>query len=503
MRETIQNLTEAVSLIDDRYLDLAEKTNKEILEMSKNQRSIVSLHRTMRTVLIAAVLVSLLTATAFAAGLFSIKDRPAEKKTSGNPAGKRTDKRQAGTGKKGNGPAEAALTEALSGPVKEKKKKSRCPVSSKCGGCTMIDIDYDTQIRQKQEKVDNCIGDYVWVDPIIRMKKTEHYRNKVTSVFGFDRKGKPVCGIYREGTHEIVPVKECLLEDLRADRIIQTIFELLPSFKIPVYNEKTRSGLVRYVQVRTAHRTREIMVTIVTAEPMFPSRNNFVKTLLKAHPEITTVVQNINDKETTMVLGSRENVLFGRGYIEDELCGKRFRISSRSFYQVNSLQTEKLYNIAIDYAGLSGKERIMDAYCGIGTIGIIASDKCREVLSVELNREAVKDARYNAQINNADNVRIVAEDATRYMVDLAERGEQLDVLFMDPPRSGSTTEFLRAAADLGPKKIVYVSCNPDTLARDLDQITEMGYDVKKAVPVDLFPYTTGVETVVLMSKSKS
>ena len=387
--------------------------------------------------------------------------------------------------------------------AKPPKKKSRCPVSSRCGGCTMIDIDYDTQIRQKQEKVDNCIGDYVWVDPIIRMKKTEHYRNKVTSVFGFDRKGKPVCGIYREGTHEIVPVKECLLEDLRADRIIQTIFELLPSFKIPVYDEKTRSGLVRYVQVRTAHRTREIMVTIVTAEPMFPSRNNFVKTLLKAHPEITTIVQNINDKDTTMVLGSRENVLFGRGFIEDELCGKRFRISSRSFYQVNSLQTEKLYNIAIDYAGLSGKERIMDAYCGIGTIGIIASDKCREVLSVELNREAVKDARYNAQINNAGNVRVVAEDATRYMVELAERGEQLDVLFMDPPRSGSTTEFLRAAADLGPKKIVYVSCNPDTLARDLDQITEMGYDVKKAVPVDLFPYTTGVETVVLMSKSKS
>jgi 23S rRNA (uracil1939-C5)-methyltransferase len=243
------------------------------------------------------------------------------------------------------------------------------------------------------------------------------------------------------------------------------------------------------------------MVTIVTAETMFPSRNNFVKTLLKAHPEITTIVQNINDKETTMVLGSRENVLFGKGCIEDELCGKRFRISSRSFYQVNSLQTEKLYNIAIDYAGLSGKERIMDAYCGIGTIGIIASDKCREVLSVELNREAVKDARYNAQINNADNVRIVAEDATRYMVDLAERGEQLDVLFMDPPRSGSTTEFLRAAADLGPKKIVYVSCNPDTLARDLDQITEMGYAVRKAVPVDLFPYTTGIEVVTLLVRS--
>lgn len=393
---------------------------------------------------------------------------------------------------RGKDPAEA----------KPAKKKSRCPVSSRCGGCTMIDIDYDTQTRQKQEKVDNCIGDYVWVDPIIRMKKTEHYRNKVTSVFGFDRKEKPVCGIYREGTHEIVPVKECLLEDLRADRIIQTIFELLPSFKIPVYDEKTRSGLVRYVQVRTAHRTREIMVTIVTAEAMFPSRNNFVKTLLKAHPEITTIVQNINDKETTMVLGSRENVLFGKGCIEDELCGKRFRISSRSFYQVNSLQTEKLYNIALDYAGFSGKERILDAYCGIGTIGIIASDRCKEVLSVELNPEAVKDARINVKLNNAQNVEVFRNDSGRFMKDMAAKNEKLDILFMDPPRSGASEEFIEAVLTLRPAKVVYVSCEPDTLARDLALLTEGGYAMKKAVPVDMFPYTEGVETVVLLTQTK-
>ena len=262
-------------------------------------------------------------------------------------------------------------------------KKSRCPVSKKCGGCTMIDVPYAEQAERKQQLVEELIGEFGRVDPIIRMKNPDHYRNKVTSVFAPDKKGKPVCGIYKAGTHEVVPVKSCMLEDLRADRIIQTVFALMESFKIRVYDEDRGTGFLRYVQVRTARGTKQVMVTLVTAESVFPPAKKFVNALIKRHPEITTVVQNINDKHTTMVLGDREKVLFGPGYIEDVLCKKRFRISSRSFYQVNSLQTEKLYNIALDYAGFSGKERILDAYCGIGTIGIIASDRCKEVLSVE------------------------------------------------------------------------------------------------------------------------
>ena len=424
------------------------------------------------------------------------KDRPAEKKTSGNPAGKRTDKRQAGTGKKGKGPAEAALTEALSGPVKEKKKKSRCPVSSKCGGCTMIDIPYETQLRQKQELVDQCIGDFVYPDPIIRMKNPDHYRNKVTSVFAPDRKGKPVCGIYKEGTHEVVPVKECLIEDLKADRIIQSVYSLLASFKIRVYDEDRMQGLLRYVQVRTARKTRQVMVTLVVTSTLFPGKNNFVKALVKLHPEITTIVLNINDRQTTMVLGGREQVLYGKGYIEDELCGKTFRLSSRSFYQVNPIQTEKLYNIAVDCAGLSGKERVLDAYCGIGTIGIIASDRCREVISVELNPDAVKDAVRNARANKAGNVRVFQGDAGDFMTDMAAKGEHLDVLFMDPPRSGSSEAFIKAAGVLAPSRIVYVSCNPRTLGRDLELLEAQGYHARKAVPVDMFPYTMDIECVV-------
>ena len=396
-------------------------------------------------------------------------------------------------------------------------KKSRCPVSKKCGGCTMIDVPYAEQAERKQQLVEELIGEFGRVDPIIRMKNPDHYRNKVTSVFAPDKKGKPVCGIYKAGTHEVVPVKSCMLEDLRADRIIQTVFALMESFKIRVYDEdrgtgflmesfKIRvydedrgTGFLRYVQVRTARGTRQVMVTLVTAEAVFPPAKKFVNALIKRHPEITTVVQNINDKHTTMVLGDREKVLFGPGYIEDVLCKKRFRISSRSFYQVNSLQTEKLYNIALDYAGFSGKERILDAYCGIGTIGIIASDRCKEVLSVELNAEAVKDAKINAKLNGADNVEVYKNDAGRFMEDMAARKEKLDVLFMDPPRSGASEEFLRAALQLGPARIVYVSCEPTTLARDLDILTEDGYEMKKAVPVDMFPYTEGVETVVLLS----
>ena len=379
------------------------------------------------------------------------------------------------------------------------KKRSRCPVSKKCGGCTMIDVPYEQQTQEKQQLVEDLIGTFGRVDPIIRMKNPDHYRNKVTSVFAPDRKGRPVCGIYKAGTHEVVPVKSCLLEDLRADRIIQTVFTLMESFKLRVYDEDRGTGLIRYVQVRTAHSTRQVMVTLVTGQTVFPPAKKFVNALLKRHPEITTVVQNINDKQTTMVLGDREKVLYGPGYIEDVLCKKRFRISSRSFYQVNSLQTEKLYNIALDYAGFSGKERILDAYCGIGTIGIIASDRCREVLSVELNPEAVADAKVNAKLNSVQNVEVYKNDAGRFMRDMAAKKEKLDVLFMDPPRSGASEEFLYAALELGPAKIVYVSCEPTTLARDLAVLTEGGYVMKKAVPVDMFPYTEGVETVVLLT----
>ena len=396
---------------------------------------------------------------------------------------------------------------------RSQKNTPGCPVFKKCGGCSLLNLPYEEQLKSKQARIDELLGEYCLPEPILRMKNPDHYRHKVTSVFAPDRKGRPVCGIYREGSHEVIPVKTCMLEDLRADRIIQTVYGLLPSFRIRVYDEDLGTGLLRYVQVRTARKTGQVMVTLVTADPVFPSRNNFVKALRKEHPEITTIVQNINPESTTMVLGGQERILYGKGYIEEEICGCRFRLSSRSFFQVNPIQTEKLYNIAVDMAGFSGRETVLDAYCGVGTIGIIAASRSKEVLSCELNEEAVRNARDNVLLNGCGNVQVVRADAGAFMRELAGQewemnaegnqngARKIDVLFLDPPRSGASETFLKAAVQLSPKKIIYISCEPTTLARDLRYLTAKGYRVKKAVPVDMFPHTENVETVCLLVHS--
>jgi len=297
-------------------------------------------------------------------------------------------------------------------------------------------------------------------------------------------------------------VETCLIENKKADEIIGTIRELLPSFKMKVFDEDTGYGFLRHVLVRTAHATGEIMVVLITASPVFPSKNNFVKALRKVHPEITTVVQNVNGRDTSMVLGEKEHVLYGPGFIVDVLCGKKFRISSKSFYQINPVQTEKLYNLAIEAAGLTGKETVVDAYCGIGTIGIVAASAAKEVIGVELNRDAVRDAVTNAKVNGEKNIRFYNNDAGKFMVQMASQNAHADVVFMDPPRSGSTEEFMDAVAILNPDRVVYVSCNPETLARDLAYFKKKGYRAEKAWAVDQFPATSHVETVVLLSKGE-
>lgn len=394
-------------------------------------------------------------------------------------------------------------TAATEKPQQKKEKTSRCPFSNHCGGCTDIDTPMDVQLAEKQRTVLECIGTYGPVEKIIAMKNPGRYRHKVTSIFGLDFRGRPVCGVYRARSHEIVPVTSCMIENRIADSIVQTIYNMLPSFKLKVYDEVTGQGVIRAVQVRVAEHTGQVMVTIVTNGPAFPSKQHFVEELVKQQERITTIVQNINSQNTTMILGSTEKILYGPGYIEDELCGKRFRISSRSFYQINPLQTEKLYNIAIDMAGLSGKETVFDAYCGIGTIGICASDKAKQVIGVELNEKAIEDAKSNAQLNGVANIRFEADDAGDFARDLAEQGEKIDVLFMDPPRSGASEEFLKSVLALSPKKVVYISCNPETLGENLKVLTAGGYEMKKAVPVDMFPYTKNIETVALLQRKKA
>ncbi len=380
------------------------------------------------------------------------------------------------------------------------KKKSLCAVSKKCGGCQHIDIPYEKQLAEKQKKVQELLKEYGKVSPIIGMEDPFHYRNKVHAVYDFQKGKGIVSGIYQERTHDVIPVESCLIENEKADAIILSIRELAKSFKIKTYNEDTGYGLLRHVLVRVAHVTGEIMVVLVLSSPIMPSKKNFVNALCKLHPEITTIVINVNNKSTSMVLGDKEQVIYGKGYIEDVLCGKTFKISPKSFYQVNSVQTEKLYNKAIEYAGLSGKETIVDAYCGIGTIGLAAADKVERIIGVELNPDAVRDAVVNAKINHIKNAQFYQNDAGRFMVQLAEAGEHVDVVFMDPPRSGSTEEFMNAVFRLKPDKVVYISCNPETLARDLRYFAKGKYQMKKAVPVDMFPFTVNCEVVCLLQK---
>lgn len=376
-----------------------------------------------------------------------------------------------------------------------------CQLAKKCGGCVYQGISYDKQCKRKQKSVEALFGDMVRVQPIIRMENPYHYRNKVHAVFDRDRKGKPISGIYQEGTHKVVPVDECMIEDAKSDAIIVTIRNLLPSFKIKVYDEDTGYGLFRHVLIRRGFSTGQIMVVLVTASPVFPSKNNFVRALLKEHPEITTIVQNVNGRHTSMVLGSKENVLYGKGYIEDTLCGCTFRISSKSFYQINPVQTEKLYSKAIELADLKGTENVLDAYCGIGTIGLIAASHCKQVAGVELNADAVKDAMSNRNRNKVENARFFQGDASEFMVKLAEDGQKLDVVFMDPPRSGSTEQFIDAVATVKAKRVVYISCNPETLARDLKYFEKKGYVADEVWPVDMFPWTDSIEAVTVLERT--
>ena len=386
--------------------------------------------------------------------------------------------------------------EAKEQDSKKQDAKKPCPAMGKCGGCQYLNLAYPEQLAKKQEFLKKTCGSLVKFEPIIGMEQPKHYRNKVHAAFGEDRRHEIISGQFEERSHRIVPIDSCLLENQKADQIIVSIRGLLKSFKIRPYNEDTGYGLLRYVMVRTGHVTGEIMVVLVIASPVMPSKNNFVKALLKLHPEITTVVLNINNRGDSMVLGEREQVLYGKGYIEDVLCGKTFRISAKSFYQVNPVQAEKLYNKAIEFAGLTGQERVLDAYCGTGTIGMIAADHAKEVIGVELNKDAVRDAVSNAKRNNVSNIQFYQQDAGKFMVDLAEKGEQIDVVIMDPPRAGSDEAFLSSVVKLKPKKVVYVSCNPETLARDLKYLTRKGYQVKKGVGVDMFPWSVHIESVV-------
>ena len=375
-----------------------------------------------------------------------------------------------------------------------------CPNYKSCGGCQLQRLSYPEQLRRKQGRVISLLGEFGHVEEIVGMTDPTHYRNKVTAAFALDRNRRVVSGIYQPNSHKVVPVDDCLIEDAAADRIIADIRNMLRDFKILVFDERSGKGWLRHVLVRRGFATGQALVVLVAVSPIFPTQKPFVKKLLEKHPEISSVVLNVNDRFTPVVLGDREKVLYGPGYIEDVLCAHRFRISPRSFYQINPVQTEVLYQTAVDFAALTGKETVLDAYCGIGTIGITASEKAKQIVGVELNRDAVRDAIANAKLNGLKNCWFTAGDAGEYMERMVQDGHRPDVVFLDPPRAGSDERFLRSLTTAAPDRVVYVSCDPETLARDLRVLTGGGYRVRRIQPVDMFPWTEHVECVVKLDR---
>lgn len=401
-----------------------------------------------------------------------------------------------------------------------------CPYARECGGCSLLGVPYAEQLREKQQRVAalfeddapaNCL-----LEPIADMDNPFAFRDKIASPFAPDRKALqrarsqqkkrsgrhtvPIagirCGLFAAGTHRIIPIDCCKVEHPAGRSIVNAVRSLCAKFGVEPYDEDRQIGFLRYVVIRVGHESSEILVTLVTAKNAFPGAKNFCHELVRRCPQITTIVQNVNPQVTNAILGTTERTLYGPGFILDTLCGLSFRISSRSFYQVNARQTEVLYRIAMGYAGLDEYEAptVIDAYCGTGTIGLVAASTApgAHVIGVDKVASAIDDARGNARHNGIGNAEFVAEDAGPFMRRLASDGQSVDVLFMDPPRAGSTPEFIQAVGELAPHRVVYISCNPDTQVRDVRQLQHLGYTLERMRPVDMFPHTDHMENVALL-----
>lgn len=380
------------------------------------------------------------------------------------------------------------------------KTAENCPVYKKCSGCQLRNMTYPEQLKFKEIKVDRLMGKLCRADKIIGMDSPDGYRHKVTAAFDFI-KGKAVSGIYRSATGGVTAVDRCLADYPRADEIVKIIRRTASELGIPFWCSYNKTGFLRQAVIRIGGKTGEIMCVIVGTDSIFPRKKDFVKLIKERCPDITTLIFSVN-KSDKLTMGNRTETLFGKGYIEDIICGKRFRISSKSFAQINPVQTEKLYALGIKYAALTGRETVIDAYCGIGTISIIAADKAKAVYGCEINREAVNDAVINAKLNNAENVEFICADSGDFLEEFHSRGLKADVVILDPARAGADKKFLGNLVKISPERIVYISCDPETQARDIFFLIKNGYRLKKLSPVDMFPFTGHVETAALIVKGK-
>lgn len=385
----------------------------------------------------------------------------------------------------------------------ESRAENDCAEYSRCGGCNFRHIDYEKSLELKKNSVQNTIkkalGHEVEINEVLGMENPKYYRNKLQYPIGINKDNQTVMGVFAERSHRIIPVKECLIQNKECQKVANDIFEFIEKNNIPGYNEEKNTGIFRHVVVRIGIKTDEIMVTLVVNNKKIPYENELVKYIVEKNPKVKTIVKNLNNKNTNVILGKENEVLYGDGYIRDILINKEFKISPMSFYQVNPIQTEKLYSKAIEYAELLGNEIVFDLYCGIGTIGICASGKVKELYGIETIPEAIEDAKENAKLNNIQNAEFFVGDVENELPKfIKDRNVNADVVFVDPPRKGCDKTAIDTLLKIKPKKIVYVSCNPATLARDL-KIFEEKYKINKIAICDMFPGTAHCEVVTVMN----
>lgn len=378
-----------------------------------------------------------------------------------------------------------------------------CTTYKRCGGCNLRHIKYEDTLKIKKSIVENLVNknlkSKVFVKDTIGMEKPYHYRNKAQYPVGIDKQGNPVIGVFANRTHEVIPIHSCFIQNEESQKIAKYICDFLKEHNIPVYNEKNQTGLVRHIMIKVGIKTNEIMCVIVINGQSIPQEKLLVRELVEKFSHIKTVVKNINTQNTNVILGDKNINLYGNGYIYDKLGEYTFKISPLSFYQINPLQTEKLYNLAVEYANLSGQETVVDLYCGIGTIGIFMAKQAKQVYGVEIVEQAIEDAKENCKINKIENAKYYVGDTETVFEQLIEKEKvQSDVIVVDPPRKGLDNTTIENIIKIKPKKVVYISCNPATLTRDLAKL-EKDYEIKEIQPVDMFPFTSHVECVCVLN----
>ena len=384
----------------------------------------------------------------------------------------------------------------------ENRVQEDCSTYKKCGGCNLRHIDYAETLKIKKSNVESCLKKVnlkdIKINDCIGMKTPLYYRNKLQYPVGISENGNPVMGVFTERSHNIIETKECKIQNQECQTIANDIFKFITENNIDVYNEKDLKGTIRHIIIRIGIKTNEIMVILVTNEKKINKEKELIQYLTRKHKEIKTIVKNINNRNTNVILGKENEVLYGNGYIYDFLGDYKFKISPMSFYQVNPIQTEVLYNKAIEYANLTGTETIFDLYCGIGTIGLFASKHASKLYGIEIIEQAIQDAKENAEINNVKNAEFFAGDVEKLLPEFIKKQNIMpDVIFIDPPRKGLDETTIKTILSIKPKKLVYISCNPATLARDLSKLIE-AYNIKEITPVDMFPYTSHVECVTVL-----